>query len=118
MPLVQQLLELHAKDDFLRRRLRLFRLHDFPSYWHRQTLFLQNCSPKNSTQTPEISAPDGNLRDDQFMVIAQTAPDPMTLPSLAALQTAADTVHRVIPPTPQICWPLLCERTGTEVWVK
>jgi threonine dehydratase len=52
------------------------------------------------------------------MVIAQTAPDPMTLPSLAALRSAADTVHRVIPPTPQICWPLLCERTGTEVWVK
>ena len=23
-----------------------------------------------------------------------------------------------MPPTPQIVWPLLCERLGTEVWVK
>jgi len=24
----------------------------------------------------------------------------------------------MMPPTPQIVWPLLCERLGTEVWVK
>jgi threonine dehydratase len=42
----------------------------------------------------------------------------LTLPSLSALQSAADLVHRVIPPTPQIRWPLLCARTGAEVWVK
>ena len=40
------------------------------------------------------------------------------LPTLAALEDAADTIHRVLPPTPQIRWPLLCERAGTEVWVK
>ena len=42
----------------------------------------------------------------------------MTLPSLQELEDAATIVHRVITPTPQICWPLLCERAGTEVWVK
>lgn len=31
---------------------------------------------------------------------------------------AADTVHRVVGPSPQICWPLLASRVGTEVWVK
>lgn len=41
-----------------------------------------------------------------------------TLPTLASLQAAADLVHSVIPPTPQIRWPLLCERIGAEVWVK
>jgi threonine dehydratase len=39
-------------------------------------------------------------------------------PTLAALERAADLVHAVIPPTPQICWPLLGQRTGAEVWVK
>lgn len=27
-------------------------------------------------------------------------------------------VHAVMAPTPQICWPQLCQRLGTEVWVK
>lgn len=40
------------------------------------------------------------------------------LPSLFELEAAADLVHAVIPPTLQYCWPLLCQRTGTEVWVK
>lgn len=42
----------------------------------------------------------------------------MTLPSLNALEAAAELVHCVIPPTPQIRWPLLCARTDAEVWVK
>ncbi|HEX3863483.1 MAG TPA: threonine dehydratase [Stellaceae bacterium] len=37
---------------------------------------------------------------------------------LAALETAAALVHRVVPPTPQYCWPLLSRRVGTELWVK
>ena len=40
------------------------------------------------------------------------------LPSLAALERAAALVHSVMPPTPQYRWPLLCERTGADVWVK
>lgn len=40
------------------------------------------------------------------------------LPNLAELESAARIVHAVMPPTPQYCWPLLCERLGTEVWVK
>ena len=40
------------------------------------------------------------------------------LPSLDEIRTAADLVHAVLPATPQFCWPLLCERTGAEVWVK
>jgi threonine dehydratase len=31
---------------------------------------------------------------------------------------AADLVHQALGPTPQIAWPLLCARSGTEVWVK
>lgn len=27
-------------------------------------------------------------------------------------------VHAVMAPTPQICWPQLCQRLGAEVWVK
>ena len=37
---------------------------------------------------------------------------------LAALEAAAALVHAIIPPTPQICWPLLAARCGAEVWVK
>jgi threonine dehydratase len=40
------------------------------------------------------------------------------LPSQADLENAASLVHAVMPPTPQYCWPLLCQRAGTEVWVK
>jgi threonine dehydratase len=38
--------------------------------------------------------------------------------TLAQLEAAADLVHKVMPPTPQISWPLLAERCGAEVWVK
>ncbi|EKV29541.1 Threonine dehydratase [Caenispirillum salinarum AK4] len=38
--------------------------------------------------------------------------------TLDALRAAADLVHAVIPPTPQIAWPLLSKRLGAEVWVK
>lgn len=34
------------------------------------------------------------------------------------MAAAADTVHRVVGPSPQICWPLLAARVGAEVWVK
>ena len=37
---------------------------------------------------------------------------------LSELEAAAALVHRVLPPTPQICWPLLSARCGAEVWVK
>lgn len=42
----------------------------------------------------------------------------MLLPDLASLEAAAQRIHQVIAPTPQICWPLLCGRTGAEVWIK
>ena len=42
----------------------------------------------------------------------------MVLPDLKTLEAAAQLVHRVIPPTPQICWPLVCQRAEAEVWVK
>lgn len=38
--------------------------------------------------------------------------------TLSELETAAAFVHGTLSPTAQICWPLLCERAGTEVWVK
>jgi threonine dehydratase len=38
--------------------------------------------------------------------------------TLKDIEAASELVHAQIDPTPQICWPLLCERVGTEVWVK
>ena len=38
--------------------------------------------------------------------------------SLAALKSASDLVHAWMSATPQINWPLLSQRAGTEVWVK
>ena len=40
------------------------------------------------------------------------------LPSIEEIKAAQKLVYEVMPPTPQIVWPLLCERLGTEVWVK
>jgi threonine dehydratase len=37
---------------------------------------------------------------------------------LATLEAAAALVHRVMPPTPVYCWPLLSRRIGGELWVK
>jgi threonine dehydratase len=42
----------------------------------------------------------------------------MNLPTLAEIETAAQTVYRAMPPTPQYRWPLLCEHVATEVWLK
>src|SRR5437763_3428877 len=41
-----------------------------------------------------------------------------SLPSLADLEAAAALVHRVVPPTPQYCCPLLSRRLGAKLWVK
>jgi threonine dehydratase len=38
--------------------------------------------------------------------------------TLDELETAQRAIHAVFPGTPQYAWPLLAERTGTEVWVK
>lgn len=38
--------------------------------------------------------------------------------TLEHLQLASETVYRQMPPTPQYCWPQLCEQVGTEVWLK
>ncbi|MSO20925.1 MAG: threonine dehydratase [Acidobacteria bacterium] len=38
--------------------------------------------------------------------------------TLSDLSAASQIVHAVLPPTPQYRWPLLCERTGVELWVK
>jgi threonine dehydratase len=40
------------------------------------------------------------------------------LPTLTDIEAAAKIVYSAMPPTPQYCWPMLCERLGTEVWVK
>jgi threonine dehydratase len=42
----------------------------------------------------------------------------LILPTLAEIESGAELVHEVIAPTPQIRWPLLCQRVGAEVWVK
>lgn len=40
------------------------------------------------------------------------------MPNLAEIERSAELVHRVLPPTPQYCWPLLSARVGAELWVK
>jgi threonine dehydratase len=38
--------------------------------------------------------------------------------TLAELDSAAETVHRIMTPTPAILWPLVAARTGAETWIK
>lgn len=40
------------------------------------------------------------------------------LPTLQEIESAADIVYSVMSPTPQYCWPLLCNRVGAELWLK
>src|ERR1700675_4722846 len=42
----------------------------------------------------------------------------VSLPTMNEVRAAAQSVYRLMLPTPQYRWPLLCERLGTEVWVK
>jgi threonine dehydratase len=42
----------------------------------------------------------------------------MNLPNLAEIERARQIVYEAMPPTPQYRWPLVCERAGTEVWLK
>ncbi len=47
-----------------------------------------------------------------------TADVSTSLPSIDEVRSAALSVYRLMSPTPQYRWPLLCQRLGTEVWVK
>jgi threonine dehydratase len=38
--------------------------------------------------------------------------------TIEELERAAEIVHSTLPATPQIRWPLLCERVNADVWVK
>lgn len=40
------------------------------------------------------------------------------LPPLKQINDAARIVYSAMPPTPQYRWPMLCDRLGTDVWVK
>src|SRR5450432_3866726 len=40
------------------------------------------------------------------------------LPSIEEIKQAAKLVYKFMAPTPVYRWPLLCQRLGTEVWVK
>ncbi len=42
----------------------------------------------------------------------------MRLPSLEDVRRAGEVIYQDLAPTPQICWPLLSNRVGAEVWVK
>ena len=41
-----------------------------------------------------------------------------SLPTIEEIRAAQKLLYSVMQPTAQIVWPLLCERLGTEVWVK
>jgi threonine dehydratase len=47
-----------------------------------------------------------------------SALDTASLPTIDQVRNAQELVYSVMPPTPQMVWPLLCERLGTEVWIK
>jgi threonine dehydratase len=53
----------------------------------------------------------------KLQTLTETLPS-SSLPTLDEIKQAQTLVYSVMQPTPQICWPLLCERLGTEVWVK
>jgi threonine dehydratase len=38
--------------------------------------------------------------------------------TLNDIETAAELIWPTVPPTPQYVWPLLCQRTGCEIWLK
>ncbi len=40
------------------------------------------------------------------------------LPGLKDIEAASRIVYADMPSTPQYCWPMLCDRLGTEIWVK
>jgi threonine dehydratase len=40
------------------------------------------------------------------------------LPGIDEIRKAQELVYSVMQPTPQIVWPLICERLGAKVWVK
>ncbi len=40
------------------------------------------------------------------------------LPKREEIEAAGKIVYEVMAPTAQYCWPLLCERLGTEIWLK
>jgi len=40
------------------------------------------------------------------------------LPTIDEIRNVQQLVYSLMQPTPQIVWPLLCQRLGTEVWVK
>src|SRR6202142_4091410 len=40
------------------------------------------------------------------------------LPTLSEIESIAAGIDAVVPPTPQISWPLLNARAGCELWVK
>jgi threonine dehydratase len=44
--------------------------------------------------------------------------DVTSLPTLDEIRAAQELVYSLMQPTPQMVWPLLSERLGTELWVK
>jgi threonine dehydratase len=50
-------------------------------------------------------------------VVATPSPA-ASLPTIDEIRAAQKLIYAVMPATPQIVWPLLCERLGAEVWVK
>ncbi len=59
-----------------------------------------------------VGAPEAPLDPE-----SQNQPN-AAMDDLETLEAAAALVHRMVPPTPQYCWPLLSRRVGAELWVK
>ena len=52
---------------------------------------------------------------ERHRTLARAMPD---LPTLAEIESITAAMDAVVPPTPQISWPLLNARAGCELWVK
>jgi threonine dehydratase len=72
---------------------------------------MQIVCPHSRKGYEKIAALDGRKSSNEDRM----AP---TLPTIDEVKQAAGLVYRVMQPTAQYCWPLLCERLGTEAWVK
>src|SRR5579862_3145035 len=50
--------------------------------------------------------------------MTEQMPEVSSLPTLEEIEAAQKLVYTLMQPTPQIVWPLLRERVGTELWTK
>ncbi|MCH7549254.1 MAG: pyridoxal-phosphate dependent enzyme, partial [Candidatus Krumholzibacteriota bacterium] len=56
--------------------------------------------------------------EEMFATLGLDYIPPELRENMGEIEAAAELIYRHLGPTPEYCWPLICERAGTEVWVK